>query len=206
MLSGSFCDPQGEQENGEVFRRVDTYVCASIHFSSTLRKNSDFFSIYSNVKTFRQRNCHEGRLVIKWNVQFQKISITPTPWNFHSRGACPAHSLELSSFYSWADDNCYTNYCASREKCSQPNSNKRSLMKNNVSFEISINSKLTNSLLINLTLSPGKSKLERPPSKPTELSLFRPPLPSEFPLPFVGGGGVVWMPTQCPQPTKNHQC
>ena len=62
-------------------------------------------------------------------------------------------------------------------------------MKNNVSFEISINSKLTNSLLINLTLSPGKSKLERPPSKPTELSLFRPPLPSEFPLPFVGGGG-----------------
>ena len=62
-------------------------------------------------------------------------------------------------------------------------------MKNNVSFEISINSKLTNSLLINLTLSPGKSKLERPPSKPTELSLFRAPLPSEFPLPFVGGGG-----------------
>ena len=75
-------------------------------------------------------------------------------------------------------------------------------MKNNVSFEISINSKLTNSLLINLTLSPGKSKLERPPPKPTELSLFRPPLPSEFPLPFVGGGGLVWMPTQCPQPTK----
>ena len=62
-------------------------------------------------------------------------------------------------------------------------------MKNNVSFEISINSKLTNSLLINLTLSTGKSKLERPPPKPTELSLFRPPLPSEFPLPFVGGGG-----------------
>ena len=81
MLSGSFCDPQGEQENGEVFRRVDTYVCASIHFSSTLRKNSDFFSINSNVKTFRQRNCHEGRrgLVIKWNVQFQKISIPPPP-------------------------------------------------------------------------------------------------------------------------------
>ena len=91
ILSRSFCDPQGEQENGEVFRRVDTYVCASIHFSSTLRKNSDFFSIYSNVKTFRQRNCHEGRLVIKWNVQFQKISIPPTPWNFHSRGAC--HNL-----------------------------------------------------------------------------------------------------------------
>ena len=62
-------------------------------------------------------------------------------------------------------------------------------MKNNVSFEISINSKLTNSLLINLTLSPGKSKLKRPPPKPTELSLFRPPLPSEFPLPFLGGGG-----------------
>lgn len=91
MLSGSFCDPQGEQENGEVFRRVYTYVCASIHFSSTLRKNSDFFGIYSNAKTFRQRNCHEGRLVIKWNVQFQKISIPPTPWNFHSRGAC--HNL-----------------------------------------------------------------------------------------------------------------
>ena len=52
-----------------------------------------------------------------------------------------------------------------------------------------INSKLTNSLLINLTLSPGKSKLKRPPPKPTELSLFRPPLPSEFPLPFLGGGG-----------------
>ena len=129
MLSGSFCDPQGEQENGEVFRRVDTYVCASIHFSSTLRKNSDFFSIYSNVKTFRQRNCHEGRLVIKWNVQFQKISIPPTPWNFNSGGAY--HNLptplELSSFYSWADDNCYINYRASREKCTQPNSNKRSL-------------------------------------------------------------------------------
>ena len=45
MLSGSFGDPQGEQENGEVFRRVDTYVCASIHFSSTLRNNSDFFNI-----------------------------------------------------------------------------------------------------------------------------------------------------------------
>ena len=51
-----------------------------------------------------------------------------------------------------------------------------------------INSKLTNSLLINLTLSPGKSKLKRPPPKPTELSLFRPSLPSEFPLPFLGGG------------------
>ena len=40
MLSGSFCDPQGEQENGEVFRRVDTYVSASINFSSTLRSPS----------------------------------------------------------------------------------------------------------------------------------------------------------------------
>ena len=78
-------------------------------------------------------------------------------------------------------------------------------MKNTVSFEISINSKLTNSLLINLTLSPGKSKLERQPPKPTELSLFRPPSPQNFRCPSWGGG-VVWMPTQCKQPTKNHQC
>ena len=45
------------------------------------------------------------------------------------------------------------------------------------------------SLLINLTLSPGKSKLERPPSKPTELSLFRPPPPLRISVALRGGGG-----------------
>ena len=59
---------------------------------------------------------------------------------------------------------------------------------NNFLFETLINSKITDSLLINLTWSPGKKKTSEdpPPPPPLEIASFWAPLPSEFPLPSVG--------------------
>ena len=97
-----------------------------------------------------------------------------------------------SLFMSWWQS-CYINYHASHEKSTQRTDNKRSSMET-IIFALQttpINSKITESLIINLTQNLWKTtwgaySRGRPPPP---LKFGPPPLPSESPLPSVEGGG-----------------
>ena len=83
--------------------------------------------------------------------------------------------------------------CKPWKKSTQPTANKRSSTENNnFCFETPINSKISDSWLINLTRSPRKkdSRGHPPPTLSEIASVWTsPPLPSEYPLPSAEGLG-----------------
>ena len=137
----------------------------------------------------------QGVMVMLW-----KWKITPHSWNFHSWGAChnlPPPGTAIILFMS-RQQLLYKLLCKPW-KMHSAKLKQKIADENNFSFEILINSKLTDSLLINLTLSPRKRDLRGHPPPPRKLSLFRPPFPQNFRCPSWGGGGggmdALTMPT-----------